>query len=199
MTSERDQAPQTAESQSVAPDLAGASVLRSRRDAPWAVLADAALVVFAVEVAWRFRLSWGLGVLAAVVLLVGMQFARYRWRVVATAAQVKLAAGMLVMAASVAAFVSPRPGASISVLGAVGLAKLVRELALYLSLKRRMLDLGKRRRRNPRHMMVPAAVFLVTAALAFSGLRIGAGGVRVAFVVWLCAYSLVTMVMELWA
>ncbi len=59
------------------PDPVNASVLKSKCDAPWALLADAALVTFAAELAVRYRLTWGLGglgvlgVLAGVTLLVG--------------------------------------------------------------------------------------------------------------------------------
>lgn len=181
------------------PDLVNASGLRSRRDAPWAVLADAALVVFAAELAVRYRLAWGLGVLAGVTLLVGMQLARYRYRVVAAAGQLKLAAGLVLMAASIVMLVRPRPWVSASVLAAVGAAKLARELSRYISLKRRMIGLGLRRRRSAKTLAVSSAVFLVTAALACWGLGVAGGGMRVALVAWLAAYSLVSVVMEIWA
>ena len=185
------------------PDLVDASVLRSRRDAPWAILADAALVVFAIELALRFRVSWGLAVLAGTVLVVATQLARYRYRVVALAAQVKLAAGLVLMAACVALLVRPDDGpalyASISALGAAGVAKLVRELARYRSLKRRMLEIGRRRRRNLKAAAVSGGVFLVTAVLACSGFQQTTTDVRLALVVWLAGYSLVSVAMELWA
>ncbi len=179
------------------PGLVNASVLKSKRDAPWALLADAALVAFAAELAVRYRPAWGLGVLAGVTLLVGMQLARYRYRVVAAAGQLKLAAGLVLMALAVGMFVEPRPWMSICALGAAGAAKLVREILRYVSLKRRMLELGLRRRRNMKMLAVPGAVFLVTATLTYLGLTVGGGGMRVAFVAWLAGYSLVSVVMEL--
>lgn len=184
---------------SIDPGLVNASVLTSKRDAPWALLADAALVAFAAELAVRYRPSWGLGVLAGVTLLVGMQLARYRYRVVAAAGQLKLAAGLVLMALAVGIFVEPRPWMSICALGVAGAAKLVREILRYASLKRRMLELGQRRRRNMRMVAVPGAVFLVTATLTYLGLTAAGGGMRVAFVAWLAGYSLVSVAMELWA
>jgi hypothetical protein len=193
--------PVRAERRDIDPDLVSASVLRSRRDAPWAVLADAALAVFAAELALRYRPAWGLGVLAGLTLVVGMQLARYRYRVVAAAGQLKLAAGLLLMAASAALFLDAdgRPWASICVLGAAGAAKLARELARYLSFKRRMIEIGLRRRCNPKTVLVSGAVFLVTATLTWQGLATAGGGMRVALVAWLAGWSLVSVVMELWA
>jgi hypothetical protein len=181
------------------PGLVNASVLRSRRDAPWALLADAALVVFAVELAVRFKATWGLGVLAGAALALGMQLSRYRYRASAAAGQVKLAAGLVMMAASVAFFLEPRAWVSICVLGATGVVKLVREVARYVSLRRRMLETGRRRKRNVKMAAVSAAVFLVAAALAWSGARNPVVDMRVPFVAWLAGYSLVSVAMELWA
>ena len=197
MSSDSASTPPTGER--IDPGLVDATVLRSRRDAPWALLADAALVVFAVELAVRFKGTWALGVLAGAALVVGMQLARYRYRVSAAAGQVKLAAGLVIMAASVTLFFEPRAWTSICVLGAAGVVKLVRELARYVSLKRRMLELGRRRRRNLKMAAVSAAVFLVAAALAWSGVRNPAVDMRVPFVAWLAGYSLVSVAMELWA
>jgi hypothetical protein len=181
------------------PGLVNASVLRSKRDAPWALLADGALVVFAVELVVRFKATWGLGVLAGAALVVGMQLARYRYRASAAAGQVKLAAGLVMMAASVAFFFEPRAWISICVLGAAGVVKLVREVGRYVSLKGRMLELGRRRRPNLKMAGVSAAAFLVAAALAWSGARNPAVDMRVPFVAWLAGYSLVSAAMELWA
>ncbi len=88
---------------------------------------------------------------------------------------------------------------SVLALGVAGAAKLLRELMTYVSLKRRMLELGLRRRRNLGTATVSGAVFLVAAGIACSGFQHTTSDVRLALVVWLAGYSLVSVAMELWA
>jgi hypothetical protein len=168
------------------------------RERVWTGAAVLALAVLGVEIGVRASILGGalIGVIA--VFVAAGAFRTYRFSASFTAAQVRLAGGLLLAAASFAAF-GPRAWLSIAVLLAVGAPKLAREAMCYARAKRRMAAIGKTRRvRMPN--LVPGAFGLVIGAAIATSIYQGTGDEpAVSIAAWMAGYSLTFVAMELWA
>jgi len=176
--------------------LGAGSVMESLPDAAWAVAADVAIAVLAVELALRDGLAPALGVGAILAFVLGTQLRSYRFRVAASGGQVRLAAGLLIAGGTLAAF-GPHLTGSLLALFAVGAAKLARELVVFVRLRRRMAELGRRRRANPVALGIALAGLAAGSSLALPGLLAGSLGASVSAGAFLAGYSLLVAAMEL--
>jgi hypothetical protein len=178
-------------------DMFMTRVVGSRADAAWALAALAALAAFAVEFALCEGLWWGVGAATIPAFFLGGIFKTYRFKAGMASAQLRLAGGLVIGAVAFGLF-GLHARVSTCALGAVGLAKLVRELVVYVGLRRRMVALNMKRKVRAANLVPNAVGLAIGGSTVYFALTHGGTMEFAALGAWLAGYSLLGAAMELW-